>query len=63
MDTNIPPEGQIDGHRVVFYRGIGWRCDCETFQLRGECAHTIKASALLTWGRPPPSGNEDPPEH
>ena len=61
MDSNSPPEAQIDGHRVVFCRGIGWRCDCETFQLRGECAHTIQASALLTWGQPPPSEDDDAP--
>lgn len=63
MSSNGKSKAQVDGHRVVFYRSIGWHCDCETFALRGECAHTIKASALLTWGRPLHTVSADTPRH
>jgi hypothetical protein len=45
-------EAVIDGNRVNFRRGIGWICSCETYRSQSECEHTIKAAALLTWGRP-----------
>jgi hypothetical protein len=53
MTSDRQYEGRIDGQRVQFHRGTGWQCDCETFALQGECQHTIKAAALLTWGRTP----------
>lgn len=51
-------EAWVDGHRVVFYRGAGWDCGCEAFRSHSECTHSVKAAALLTWGRPMASHNE-----
>ena len=39
---------KIDGHRVVFRRTIGWRCDCDEWLARRDCGHALKVAALLT---------------
>jgi hypothetical protein len=39
---------KIEGHDVVFRRGEGWRCDCDGWQVRRDCAHALKAAALVT---------------
>ncbi len=38
----------IDGHQVVFRTGAGWRCDCDVWREQRDCAHALKAAALVT---------------
>jgi hypothetical protein len=45
------PVRQIDGHAVIFRRGEGWRCDCDTWKARRDCEHALKAAALVTLER------------
>ena len=38
----------IGGYRVVFIRGVGWECNCESWEVALECQHTVLAAALIT---------------
>lgn len=38
----------IGGYRVVFVRGVGWECNCESWEVTRDCQHTLLAAALIT---------------
>ena len=39
-------EGENNPH-TVFYEVGEWRCDCDFFQTRGRCSHTIALEMIL----------------
>ncbi len=39
-------QGQNNGHQVAFEDGK-WQCDCEFFQTRGRCSHTMALERIL----------------
>jgi len=43
---NVRIEGENNEHRVTFDRGT-WSCDCDFFQSRNVCSHTMAMEELL----------------
>lgn len=39
-------QGQNNGHQVTFDDG-NWQCDCDFFQSRGRCSHTMALERIL----------------
>ena len=39
-------EGENNPHTVVFDSGE-WQCDCDFFQTRGRCSHTMALEMIL----------------
>jgi len=39
-------QGNNATHRVTYDQGI-WQCDCDFFQKRGQCSHTMAVEYLL----------------
>jgi hypothetical protein len=39
-------EGENNSHTVSFDNGI-WACDCDFFQTRGRCSHTMAIEMVL----------------
>ncbi len=39
-------DGENNQHRVAFQSGT-WSCDCDFFQSRGVCSHTMAMEELL----------------
>ena len=39
-------EGQNNPHTVNLQDGV-WRCDCDFFQTRGRCSHTMALEIIL----------------
>ena len=35
----------IGGYRVAFVRGVGWKCNCESWNSEKGCAHCMYAAA------------------
>jgi hypothetical protein len=47
-------DGANNPHNVSFENGQ-WQCDCDFFQTRGRCSHTIALEDILNgvrWGEP-----------
>lgn len=38
--------GENNSHTVHFENGV-WRCDCDFFQTRGRCSHTMALEIIL----------------
>jgi hypothetical protein len=51
MHKDKPQIRTIEGRQVVFHPGEGWRCDCNDWKVRRDCAHALKAAALVTLER------------
>ena len=46
--TNFSVEFRGDNAtHTVSYKDEGWSCDCETFELRSVCSHTMAIERLL----------------
>jgi hypothetical protein len=39
-------DGENNPHEVQFIDG-GWQCDCDFFQTRGRCSHTMALEMIL----------------
>ncbi len=39
-------QGQNNGHQVTFHEG-NWKCDCDFFQTRERCSHTMALERIL----------------
>ena len=39
-------QGQNNPHQVIFQDG-NWKCDCEFFQTRERCSHTMALERIL----------------
>lgn len=39
-------DGENNPHRVEFEDGA-WKCDCDFFQTRGRCSHTLALEMIL----------------
>lgn len=65
-------DGDNNPHTVQFQKGA-WHCDCDFFQTRGQCSHTIALEIILEgtkiepvatpWGEPsgqPAAGGRAP---
>jgi len=39
-------DGENNSHTVTFENGI-WNCDCDFFQTRGRCSHTMAIEMIL----------------
>ena len=46
-------EGENNPHAVVFDGGE-WQCDCDFFQTRGRCSHTMALETILEEMLPQP---------
>ena len=46
-------EGENNPHTVVFDGGE-WQCDCDFFQTRGRCSHTMALEMILEEMLPQP---------
>jgi hypothetical protein len=51
IDDDKPQIRVIEGQRLVFHRGEGWRCDCAAWVARADCRHVWQAAALVTLER------------
>ncbi|HLV43335.1 MAG TPA: SWIM zinc finger family protein [Aggregatilineales bacterium] len=48
--------GENDSHAVYFDRGT-WQCDCNFFQSRGVCSHTMAMERVLEGMIPEPASS------
>ena len=39
-------EGENNDHKVTYHDG-DWHCDCDFFQTRGRCSHTMALELIL----------------
>lgn len=39
-------DGDNNPH-VVNFNGTGWQCDCDFFQSRGRCSHTMALETIM----------------
>ena len=46
-------EGQNNPHTVQFQDGV-WQCDCDFFNTRGRCSHTMALEIILEGMLPQP---------
>lgn len=46
-------DGENNPHTVNFQNG-GWQCDCDFFQTRGRCSHTMALEQILQGMIPEP---------
>ena len=46
-------EGQNNPHTVQFQDGV-WQCDCDFFNTRGRCSHTMALEIILVGMLPQP---------
>jgi hypothetical protein len=42
---------------TVHYQDHAWQCDCDFFQARGQCSHTMALEIILEGMLPVPAGN------
>ena len=42
---------------TVHYKDHAWQCDCDFFQTRGQCSHTMALEIILEGMLPVPAGN------
>ena len=42
---------------TVHYQDLAWQCDCDFFQTRGQCSHTMALEIILEGMLPVPAGN------
>lgn len=43
---SVTLRGQNNAHQVSFENGI-WQCDCDFFQTRNRCSHTMALERIL----------------
>ncbi|MFC2026308.1 SWIM zinc finger family protein [Chloroflexota bacterium] len=43
---NVTFDGTNNSHSVEFRNGT-WQCDCDFFQTRGRCSHTLALEIIL----------------
>lgn len=43
---NVSMDGENNSHHVTFQDGT-WNCDCDFFQSRGRCSHTMALEIIL----------------
>lgn len=44
---DVTVKGDNNSHNVHYEDGV-WKCDCEYFQSRGRCVHTMALETILT---------------
>lgn len=42
----VTVEGENNSHKVQYHDGE-WQCDCDFFQSRGRCSHTMAMELIL----------------
>ena len=47
-------EGENNNHNVVYKDGV-WQCDCDFFQTRSRCSHTMALEMILDGLVPEPA--------
>ena len=45
-DLSVTFDGQNNPHTVTFHEGA-WQCDCDFFQSRSRCSHTMALEMIL----------------
>ena len=45
-DFKVTMDGENNPHTVLFQEGT-WHCDCDFFQTRGRCSHTMALEMIL----------------
>jgi hypothetical protein len=45
-DLSVTFDGQNNPHTVTFHEGV-WQCDCDFFQSRSRCSHTMALEMIL----------------
>ena len=45
-DFTVKMDGENNSH-TVHYSGGEWHCDCDFFQTRGRCSHTMALEMIL----------------
>ena len=45
-DLTVTFQGQNNSHQVSFKDGM-WQCDCDFFQTRDRCSHTMALERIL----------------
>ncbi len=50
-------DGENNPHTVYFDRG-NWQCDCDFFQTRGVCSHSMALERILEGMIPEPASQE-----
>jgi hypothetical protein len=43
---NVSMDGENNSHHVTFENGK-WNCDCDFFQTRGRCSHSMALEIIL----------------
>jgi hypothetical protein len=43
---NVTFEGENNDHTVTYNEGV-WHCNCDFFQTRGRCSHTMALETIL----------------
>ena len=49
----VTMDGENNGH-TVHYQDGNWNCDCDFFQTRGRCSHTMALEIILEGMIPEP---------